>query len=395
MDLSALTSAASGKGILVEKGCYAFIPDPLPPHIELNWELVSILTAAGSALAELAGAARIVPNPHLLIRPFIGREAVLSSRIEGTQASLSDVFMFQGADGKTPSAEREDIEEVINYIDAVEYGLTLLDELPLSLRFIKNLHAVLMRGVRGKDQAPGDFRTVQNWIGPTGCTKKTARYVPPPVPEMKQCLNALENYINSLDGLPSLVRLALIHYQFEAIHPFLDGNGRIGRLLITIILCKERLLPQPLLYLSAYFENNRREYYDLLLSVSLEGNWVGWISFFLRGVEEQSRDALLRSRLLVDLKDRYRVKLQTSRVTGLQLQLLDYLFDTPIVTVNRIAKKLNITARAAQLNIDKLIEHGILREITGGKRNRIFAADEILRVTETNDLSLPAKATTS
>jgi Fic family protein len=382
MDPSTLSPTAAGSLSKIEAGCYAFLPNPLPPEIQLNWELVSLIATASAALAELAGAARNLPNPHLLLAPFIGREAVLSSRIEGTQASLSDVFLFKDSDDKGHENSRADIQEVINYINAIEHGLKLLETLPLSIRFIRSLHEVLMNGVRGKDKAPGDLRRIQNWIGPTGCNKNNARYVPPPIPEMKAALNALEVYMNTPDGLPPLVRLALIHYQFEAIHPFLDGNGRIGRLLITLILCKEKLLPQPLLYLSAYFENHRKEYYDLLLSVSQEGNWIGWVSFFLNGIVEQSKDALLRSKMLVDLQSEYRSKLEETRASAIQIQLLDHLFKAPYVRVNQVAKALSITARSAQQNIDKLVEHGILTEKTGGKRNRVFAATEILRISE-------------
>ncbi len=386
MDPKSFLKQAPGSLKQIEQGCYAFLPNLLPPDIKLDWELVSLISAASAALAELAGATSALPNPHLLIRPFIGREAVLSSRIEGTQASLSDVLLFQESENSSPENNREDILEVLNYIHALDYGLKMLDELPLSIRFMRNLHGILMKGVRGENQAAGELRRIQNWIGAPGCTKNNARYVPPPVPEMKQALNDLELYLNGKDNLPALVRLAIIHYQFEAIHPFVDGNGRIGRLLITLILCKEQLLPQPLLYLSAYFESHRQQYYDLLLSVSQEGNWGGWLSFFLTGIIEQSKDSLLRSKKLVDLQHRYRTTLQSLRSSGLQLQLLDHLFGAPYVRVSTVANALSITVRAAQLNIDKLVEQGILTELTGGKRNRVFAAREILRITESEKL---------
>ena len=387
MNPSTFSKSKSGTLVPIEEGCFAFIPNPLPPALEPDWALVSLISEADRALAELAGAARTLPNPHLLIRPFIGREAVLSSRIEGTQASLSDIFLFQGLEEKLPDEKKADIQEVVNYISALEHGLKLLSKLPLSTRFMRELHKILMHGVRGKDKAPGEFRTVQNWIGPPGCTKKTATYVPPPIPEMKSALNELEKFLHANSELPVLVRLAMVHYQFEAIHPFLDGNGRIGRLLITIMLCAEQLLPQPLLYLSAFFDKHRNDYYDGLLSVSRNGEWNNWISFFLRGVAEQSKDALLRSKSLVDLQQEYRHKLQSSRATGLQLRLLDFLFSTPIIRVNQVAKVLEITVKSAQQNIDKLVNNGILEETTGNKRNRIFIASAILKATETEIVS--------
>jgi len=247
---------------------------------------------------------------------------------------------------------------------------------------IKELHQILMGGVRGDKLAPGELRVLQNWIGPTGCTLKTATYVPPPVPDMKEALQSLEVFFHEKTALPPLVRLAIIHYQFEAIHPFLDGNGRIGRLLITLILCADQILPQPLLYLSAYFEKNRRQYYDLLLDVSQQGAWENWILFFLTGVAEQSRDAIKRSKNLLDLWQHYRDALQGSRATGVQFRMLDTLFKTPILTNARICRELGITARAAQQNIDKLVDNKILSEITGRQRNRVFSAKEIMNITD-------------
>ena len=299
MQPSDFTGDKTGQLIKTLQGYWAFVPDPLPPPLSLSWELAGKISEADRALSELAGVARTLPNPHLLIAPFIRREAVLSSRIEGTQASLSDLFFFE-ASGTIPS-QVPDVQEVLNYVKALEYGLERLKDLPISLRLFREVHERLIDGVRGEHLTPGEFRHSQNWIGPPGCTLMDAVFVPPPELEMLEALSDLEKYLHTPSPLPLLIRLALFHYQFEAIHPFLDGNGRIGRLLLTFLLCAEGLLPQPLLYLSAYFERNRKLYYHLLLSVSHSGKWTDWIVFFLNGVAEQSRDAIKRSHQLMDL----------------------------------------------------------------------------------------------
>src|SRR5208337_3753079 len=272
------------------QGVWAFVPNPLPPELDLSWALVGELSTADWALAELAGVGSTLPNPHLLIGPFVRREAVLSSRIEGTQASLSDLFFFEAA----PTQHREpyDVREVANYVDALEYGLKRIETLPFSIRLIRELHEHLMAEVRGGDRAAGEFRRQQNWIGPEGCKIDDATYIPPPPLELISALGALEGFANSSSNLPPLIRFALLHYQFEAIHPFLDGNGRIGRLLITLKLGSEGLLAQPLLYLSAFFEKHRNQYYRLLLAVTTHGEWGEWIRFFIHGVADQSRDAV-------------------------------------------------------------------------------------------------------
>lgn len=365
--------------VKIQAGGYAFVPPPLPPDIRLEWDLAEALSRADRSLSQLAGVVRTLPNPHLLIRSFVRREAVLSSRIEGTQASLSDVIRFQGAD---ESSQPGDINEVVSYITALEYGLVRINEIPMSVRLIRELHQILMEGVRGGSQTPGEFRRVQNWIGSTGSTIETATYLPPPINELNNCLTELERFINSESRIPPLFRLAFIHYQFEAIHPFLDGNGRVGRLIITILLCHWGLLPQPLLYLSAYFEKNRDAYYDGLLNVSRHGKWNKWIIYFMDGITEQSTDAIERSSQLVDLWSTYRKTLESVRATGLQYRLLDYLFVQPIFSANHVQNALEITFRSAQQNIDKLVEHGILSEVTGKQRNRIFAAREIINVVD-------------
>ncbi len=373
---------APGRLVKTPQGFWAFVPDPMPPEIELTWPLVSALSDADRALAELAGVGGTLPNPHLLIGPFLRREAVLSSRIEGTQASLSDLFFFEAA----PKQYREayDVREVAAYVEALEYGLKRIATLPLSLRFIRELHEHLMAGGRGGDRAPGEFRRVQNWIGPEGCTIDRATYIPPPPLEASSALEALEGFIHQPSDLPPLIRLALMHYQFESIHPFLDGNGRIGRLLITLELSSEGLLPQPLLYLSEFFEQNRKEYYRLLLAVTTHGAWDKWIRFFLRGVADQSRDAIVRARKLLGLRQELRDKLQSARASALLLRLVDELFLYPAITMRRAASALQVTPRAAQLNLDKLIEAGVIEEVTGRERNRVYIARQIVEAIESD-----------
>ena len=294
MDPQAFKDSPAGQIISVGGDYSAFIPRPLPPPLSWTDDLISALSEADRALGQLAGLGRLLPNPHLLIRPFLHREAVLSSRIEGTQASLSDVFAYEANQPllfELPS----DTREVYNYVRALEYGMERLATLPLSLRLLREIHAVLMEGVRGASQTPGQFRDRQNWIGTPGCAARDAIFVPPPVSEMMAVLGDFERYLHAESHLPPLIRIGLIHYQFETIHPFLDGNGRIGRLLITLLLCAWDLLPQPLLYLSAYFERWRDAYIDLLYAVSQRGAWNAWLVFFLQGIAIQARDAVARA----------------------------------------------------------------------------------------------------
>jgi len=384
MQPSDFTEKAPGRPIKTAQDYWAFVPQPLPPALEIDWDLANTLSEADRSLSELSGVARTLPNPHLLIAPFVRREAVLSSRIEGTQAGFSDLLFFEAAPSAKPPIE--DVKEVANYVSALEHGLARLKDLPVSLRLIREMHERLMHGVRGDSMTPGEFRRSQNWIGPPGCTLADAAFVPPPVAEMTQALSDFEKYLHEPPVLPPLVRLALIHYQFEAIHPFLDGNGRIGRLLITLLLCVEGLLPQPLLYLSAFFEHHRQEYYRLLMAVSQSGSWTPWIAYFLRGIAEQSSDAVKRANLLLSLRQRYREKMQSARSSALLLQMVDDLFSTPALDVSGASKRLNVTPRAAQLNVDKLIKSGILKEATGRRRNRIFVAAEIIDIIEAPEI---------
>jgi Fic family protein len=356
-----------GKVIYTLQGYHAYLPDDLPPKIEPSWELAQKISTADRALSELAGTARTLPNPHLFINSFLRREAVLSSRIEGTQASLSDLFFFEAAGEKE---KQSDVQEVINYVTALNYGIKRLEDFPLSVRLLCEIHEILMSKVRGNESrlTPGEIRRSQNWIGKPGSSLMDATYVPPPVEEMKNALGELEKYLHADSDLPPLVRLALIHYQFEAIHPFLDGNGRIGRLLITLMLIKEQLLSQPILYLSAFFERNREDYYRLLLGVSQKGMWREWLEYVLRGVAEESKDAIIRANAVIDLWTKYRQKLQSGRHSILTLTLLDEIIKTPVMTYPKAQKVLGVTNRAARQNVDKLVEIGLLREITERER---------------------------
>jgi Fic family protein len=371
------TKDAAGKLTKTPQGYVAFVPFPLPPALDLEPHLAE-LSNADRLVGELRGVARNLPNPHLLIGPFMRREAVLSSRIEGTQASLSDLFYFE-ASGEQESVV-PDVREVANYVRALEFGLKRMEKLPLSLRLIREMHAELMRGVRGEHLTPGEFRRSQNWIGPPGCTLNDAVFVPPPTEEMKETLGAFEKYLHEPSSLPPLVRFALIHYQFEAIHPFLDGNGRIGRLLITLLLIREGILPQPLLYLSAYFETRRQEYYRLLLEVSRKGDWNTWVRFFLVGIAEQSQDSIVRTERLLELWKVYRKRVQKGPATA--LRLVDLVFSYPAISISQTAERLEVTFPAAQKNIEKLVGKGILKEVTGQQRYRVYVATEIVRIVE-------------
>ena len=380
MNPEAFKHSTAGKCVrtLTRPPYWVYVPNPLPPKIEVDWELAGLLSKADSKLKELFDAGQLLPNPHLLISPFIRRESVTSSRIENTQSGLDDLFLFE-ADETEPSP-MSDVREIHNYVRAMEHGIKRLEDLPISSRLICEVHEILMEGVRGGPATPGWMRTSQNWIGSPGCTLMDATYVPPPVPEMKQCFSDLERYIHSDPQEPALIQCALVHYQFEAIHPFLDGNGRVGRLLITFMLLERGLLSQPLLYLSDFFERHRDEYYRLLLTVSQKGDWKAWLTFFLNGVRQQSEDALLTIQKLIDLQKRYRTLGTGRRVPKVVNRLIDYLFASPAVSISGLSKAWEIPFPTVQRGVNYLIEKGILREITGRRRNRLFIADEILNI---------------
>jgi len=383
MDTALFRNSPSGRLVRAIDGYRAFVPNPLPPQLAWDNPLVSLTSKADLALGTLSGLGETLLNPHLLIYPFIRKEAVLSSRIEGTQSSLSDLLLFEA----TRAEKQRDVREVQNYVRAMEYGLKRLEELPLSLRLIRELHAILMEGVRGERATAGEFRQAQNWIGSPGCTLNDATFVPPPVAEMKEALDQLEKFLHADTQLPPLVELALIHYQFETIHPFLDGNGRIGRLLITLFLCQRSILNKPLLYLSAFFERHRQEYYDRLLEVSQRGAWQQWIEFFLQAVVEQSDDAVWRARQLLDLHRTYYQNSLGKRLPPTAVELVELIFLRPVLNTRVVQEYLKVTFPAAQKAIRALIEEGILAEITGAKRNKAYAAKKILEILEEETLS--------
>ncbi len=366
--------------VRAERDYLAFIPPPLPPALDFDRSLVGLLSEADRALGELAGAGRTLPNPRLLARALVRREAVLSSRIEGTQASVSDLVLFE-ADQPTHD-DGNDVREVFNYVTAVEHALDPNRRLPLSVSLLREAHAILLGGVRGNYATPGDVRRSQNWIGAPGCTLDTAAYVPPPPERLWECLDAFEKYLHADHDLPPLVTIACAHYQFEAIHPFLDGNGRVGRLLVVLLLAEWDLLDAPLLDISAWIEPRRDEYYAGLLRVSTHGDWAGWVGFFLRGVAEQARDAVRRSVSLQSLRDDYRARVSTARSSALLGVLVDALFDVPALTISRARGILAVTHRSASLTVTKLVESGILTEVPGRVRNRLFVANGILQAIE-------------
>ncbi len=387
MDSSRFTADAPGRLIAIPEGAHAFAPEPLPPKFELTAETALLLSEADQALGELRGLAGHLPNPHLLIGPFSRREAVASSRIEGTETTQKELVLFEVAQMARP--ERSDAREVQNYILALEHGLDRLKKLPISLRLIREIHGKLLRGVRGREKRPGEFRDKQNYIGKPGQGIEEARYVPPPVPEMMQALFEFEKYIHAPDQLPFLIKLAFVHYQFEAIHPFEDGNGRVGRLLIPFLLCEKNLLPQPLLYLSSYFEKHRDAYEDHLLDVSRVGAWQEWVQYFLRGVAVQSRDAIRRAQRLFNLWGRYREALQSARSSALLLALVDRLFSQPALTVPLAKTHLHVTYAAAKNNVAKLVTAGILKEIPGRSYNRVYFAPGIIKLIEAEEAEAP------
>ncbi|MFQ5778042.1 MAG: Fic family protein [Terriglobia bacterium] len=370
------TTNAPGRLTQASEGYWIFVPDPLPPKLDLDHKTVLLLSEAHEALGQLAGVGQMLPNPHLLIGPFLRREAVLSSRIEGTVTTAEELLLFEAIPTHEPKTP--DVREVANYVKALEYGLTRQKELPVCLRLIREIHKKLLEGVRGEQRRPGNFRDKQNFIGLPGQPIEEARFVPPPVPQMKEALNDFERFLNTPNEVPFLIELALIHYQFEAIHPFVDGNGRVGRLLIPLLLCEHGNLPQPLLYLSAYFERKQNDYVDHLLRVSQAGAWLEWIQFFLQAVTDQSQDAVRRSTRLLALWQQYRDRMQTARASALLLQLVDQLFAYPAITIAQARRRLEVTYRSAQLNVKKLEKAGILKEHNGRRRNRVYLATEIL-----------------
>ena len=353
-------------------GYRTFVPAPLPPAppVQFDADMVALLSRADQALGRLDGLAQTLPNPDLFVAMYVRREAVLSSQIEGTQSTLEDVLTFE-LDVKGREFPK-DVKEVVNYVRAMNYGLDRLRALPLSLRLIREIHAELLRGVRGGHRQPGEFRTSQNWIGPANVPLREATFVPPPVHEMHQALDDFERFLHQETDLPVLIPCGLAHAQFETIHPFLDGNGRVGRLLITFLLVHRGVLHRPLLYLSHYLKRHRSEYYDRLMAIRDDGDWEGWLKFFLRGIAETAEEASTTARNIVNLRERHSALLQERGVHMNGLRLLDLLFERPLVNVNLVKEQVKVAFVTAGKLIEQFEGLGLLKETTGGQRNRRF-----------------------
>lgn len=378
MDASPFRDSSAGRIVSTAEDHDAFVPAPLPPDIDYDRELVMALSRADAALSELSIAGERLPNPHLLIAPYLRQEAVLSSRIEGTRTTLSELLIDEVA-GTEPQRD-PDLREVHNYVAAMEYGLERLNDLPLSLRLVRELHERLMDGVRGAHMTPGEFRRSQNWIGPPGSTLSTATYVPPPVPEMKEALGAWELFLHERGSLPDLIQCALMHEHFEAIHPFLDGNGRVGRLLITLFLTERGRLTQPLLYLSAYIEAHRSDYYEALLRVRTLGDWRGWLLYFLEGVRQTAERAAEQARNLTRIREKYRRRVQDKPKA---LALVDEVMRSPYLTVAEAQRLLSVTNPTARTAILALMEAGVLEEVGDRKWRRLYVARPVLEALRT------------
>jgi Fic family protein len=381
MDLT-LASARAGHYVGQPTGYRAFIPAPLPPSPEvlIQGELATLLSQADRALGRLDGSVFTLPNPDLFILMYVRKEAVLSSQIEGTQSSLQDLLEAEAA--LYNDQHPKDVEEVINYVAALNLGLEKLSELPVSVRLIRTIHAQLMQGARGGRLQPGELRTTQNWIGPAGCTLNTASFVPPPAHEVPQALGELEKFLHQDQSLPPLVKIALAHVQFETIHPFLDGNGRLGRLLITFLLTECGILHKPVLYLSHFFKLHRQAYYDHLQAVRDRGEWEAWLQFFLRGVISVANEAAETARRIQLLRETHRADItnQLGRAAGNGQRVLEKLFDRPIVSVQQVREMTGTTYAAANTLVHRLMELGVLEEMTGYARNRRFRYGRYVRL---------------
>src|SRR5215472_1480427 len=363
----------------VPQGGYsAFVPAPLPPEFDWTAKLISALSDADRLVGRLAGEGGRLPNPHILIRPFVRREAVLSSKIEGTQATLGELLAAEA--GAVVDRSPEDLREVSNYVVALEYGIARLKKLPLCVRLVRELHEKLMTGVAGHHATPGCFRTVQNWIGKPGSTAAMASYIPPPPGEVEPCLAKWETFLHE-SKLPPLVTIGLAHYQFEAIHPFLDGNGRVGRLLITLFLIERQILPTPLLYLSAFFEASRRDYYDGLHGISERGAWSDWLEYFLLGVARMSEDALSRATRINGLLSEWQRKV-SGESSNNPLRVVELLGANLFITIKGATDKLGIAFTTAQRAVERLERARIVKRVGDAKRDRVYCATTLLDVLE-------------
>jgi Fic family protein len=369
----------------------AFIPAKLPPEppVVIDAEMQSLLSFADRKLGRLDGVTQTLPNPELFVAMYVRKEAVLSSQIEGTQASLEDILNIPDKSAKQTYSDN--VKEVVNYVSAMDWGLSQLETLPLSLRLIRGIHSILLKGTRGSEKSPGEFRRSQNWIGPQGSTINTAVFVPPPVDDMVHAMGELESFFYEEDFIPALIKIALIHAQFETIHPFLDGNGRIGRLLITFWLCQQGILTKPLLYLSYYFKQNRQEYYDRLMNVRLNGDWEGWIKFFLRGIASVSEEATESAKQILSLQSHFSSVLYAQEKNNSNAQLLlSKLFEHPYVSKQLTAELLQVSVPTAGVLVDLFCKMNILSDITPNKkRYKTYYFKEYMKILDRGTELIP------
>jgi len=356
---------------------FAFIPKPLPPTINFDQKLALAISKAERTVGKLSGVGLQLLNANLLIMPYLRKEALSSSRIEGTRISLSDLLL---SEAKGTEEQMPDALEVANYIRAVNFALEKIKDEPIDLELIKEIHRILMQGVRGKDKSPGQYRQIQNWIGPPNCKVQEANFVPPGPKEIIPLMEGMINYLNQDDGMPLLLKCALMHYQFETIHPFSDGNGRIGRALITLYLCKKKIIIKPLLYISGYFEAHKREYTSLLLKTNKDGKFEEWIFFFLEALMIQSEDALQRAIKIQELREEYRKKTQRQSQSNNLLKLIDELFKNPYVRITTIETLLGVTYPTAKRLVETLVTLNILKPNDSSQRNKIYFAHEIFDI---------------
>ena len=354
----------------------SFRPSPLPPEIDIDNEMISILTGATKALSALETVSSYIPNMSLFVSMYVRKEALLSSQIEGTQATLEDVL-----DPLIEKNANQNVADVVNYIKAAEFALERLKSLPLCNRLIKETHEVLMSGIRGQEKNPGEFRTSQNWIGAAGSTLKNAKYIPPNPADMIDAMSDLEKYINSDDSLNVLIQAALLHYQFETIHPFLDGNGRVGRLLITLFLMEKKVLSSPALYISYFLKKNRIEYYDRMSEVRNKDNYEQWIKFFLNAVKESAEESVDAVKRLSALHDANIEKISAmGRASKNAKAVFDYLEQNPIIDIGKTAEDLNLAFSTVSLAVNRLTDAGILVQTNNADRNRVFAYEDYLAI---------------
>jgi len=378
-------NSRAGQTVPQGSGYLAYVPAALPPSdITYDPELIRMLSDADLALGRLAGIADVLPNPDLFVAMYVRKEAVLSSQIEGIQCTLDEVLEAEIDDG---AIQTKAIGEVVNYVHAMNHGIARLPELPLSLRLIREIHKMLMSGVRGEHKDPGEFRKTQNWIGHAGSTLMTAAFVPPPVPEMNEALSHLELFLHNRSGMPLAMQCAVVHLQFETIHPFLDGNGRVGRLLIALMFHERGALTKPLLYLSNYLKANRIEYYDRLMDVRKNGNWEGWIKFFLKGIASVSHEAAETAKRIVQFRDT--AQAAAFKLGKNEFALIDILFQHPLIDARTAERLLGVTFATANTALRNLHQAELISETTGKARNRIYRFDAYLKLFEEESAAMP------